>query len=96
VWPSRDGAGHIGTKAIYKYLTETMRIPVTIHGFRSTFSDWAYDKKFAPETIEKALGHRHGVKVVRAYRRGDDFENRVPLMDAWAAYCEGQDSKPER
>jgi integrase len=94
VWPSRDGAGHITGKAVYVYLTRTMGVPVTIHGFRSTFSEWAYDKKFAPETIEKALGHRFGIKVARAYRRGDDFENRVPLMDEWAAFCGGQEKAP--
>jgi integrase len=77
-------------------LLRNMGVTDTVHGFRSSFSDWAYDKKFAPDTVEACLAHQVGTKVKRAYRRGDDFENRRPLMEAWSSYCGGAAiSKPK-
>jgi integrase len=91
-WPSRDQAGHIGTKAIYKYLTETMGIPVTIHGFRATFRTWSGNEThFDRVTCELALGHKAGDAVELAYRRGNELSKRRRLMDAWAAFCEGRE-----
>jgi integrase len=100
VWPSRDGIGHIGTKAIYKYVRETMGIPVTIHGFRATFRTWSGNEtNFDRVTCELALGHKAGDAVELAYRRGDELSKRRRLMDAWAVFCEGREmaanSKPE-
>jgi integrase len=63
----------------------------TVHGFRSTFSDWAHDTTaFAHETIEACLGHSVIGKVAKAYRRGDSLEKRRELMRMWADYCGGQ------
>ena len=60
----------------------------TVHGFRSTFRDWAAERtKFPNELIEMALAHSIGDKVEAAYRRGDLFEKREKLMHAWADYC---------
>ena len=60
---------------------------VTVHGFRSTFRDWAAEEThFNSETVELALAHVVGNKVERAYRRGDQLEKRRPLMDAWAKW----------
>jgi len=62
---------------------------LTAHGFRSTFRDWAAERtNFPNEVVEMALAHSVGNKVEAAYRRGDLFEKRRKLMDAWAAYCE--------
>ena len=59
-----------------------------MHGFRSTFRDWAAEKtKFPNEVIEMALAHAIGDKVEAAYRRGDLFEKRQTLMRSWANYC---------
>jgi integrase len=59
----------------------------TVHGFRSTFSDWAGDcTEFAHELSEEALGHKVGSKVKRAYRRGDALDKRRTLMETWAAF----------
>jgi integrase len=59
----------------------------TVHGFRSSFRDWAGDMKtYDSETIEKALAHRFGTKVARAYRRGDDLDARRELMADWAKF----------
>jgi integrase len=61
---------------------------VTVHGFRSAFRDWAAEcTNFTNEVCEAALAHTVTNKVEAAYRRGDLFEKRRKLMDAWAAFC---------
>jgi integrase len=61
---------------------------VTVHGFRSAFRDWAAEcTNFTNEVCEAALAHTVANKVEAAYRRGDLFEKRRKLMDAWAAFC---------
>jgi integrase len=61
---------------------------VTVHGFRSAFRDWAAEStNFPNEVCEAALAHVIGNKAEAAYRRGDLFEKRRKLMEAWAAYC---------
>jgi integrase len=56
--------------------------------FRSTFSDWAAETtNFSGEVAEAALAHANGDKVAAAYRRGDLFEKRRRLMEAWGSYC---------
>lgn len=63
----------------------------TVHGFRSSFRDWAGDCTVHPrEVIEEALSHQIGNKAERAYRRRDALEKRRLLMDAWAAFCSGR------
>ena len=60
----------------------------TVHGFRSTFRDWAAEQTSYPsEVIEMALAHKVANKVEAAYRRGDLFERRRALMADWAAYA---------
>jgi integrase len=60
---------------------------VTTHGFRGSFKTWAGEiTNFANETIELALAHKVGNKVEQAYERGDKFEKRRRLMQAWADY----------
>jgi integrase len=61
---------------------------VTVHGFRSTFRDWAGEMTAYPNhVVEMALSHAIGDKVEAAYRRGDLFEKRRRLMEEWARYC---------
>lgn len=62
----------------------------TVHGFRSTFSDWVGDKtSFAKEDREFCLAH--GLDAVEgAYRRATAVEKRRKIMQAWANYCEGR------
>ena len=63
---------------------------LTAHGFRSSFRDWAAERTgFAAEVAEMALAHVVSDKVEAAYRRGDLFEKRRQLAEAWARYCEG-------
>jgi integrase len=61
---------------------------VVPHGFRSSFRDWAAERtNFPREVAEAALAHIDGDETERAYQRGDLFEKRRRLMDAWAKYC---------
>ena len=65
-----------------------IKIDVTVHGFRSTFRDWAAEcTKFPNEVCEAALAHMIENKAEAAYRRGDLFDKRRKLMEAWASYC---------
>ena len=65
-----------------------MEVRAVPHGFRSTFRDWcAESTDFSPEVAEMALAHTIGNKVEAAYRRGDLFEKRKELMQAWADYA---------
>jgi integrase len=60
----------------------------TVHGFRSTFRDWAGETTaFAPDIAEASLAHSRGDQTVQAYARGDLLAKRRKLMDAWARYC---------
>jgi integrase len=65
-----------------------MHPELTVHGFRSSFRDWASETTaFSGDTVEMALAHVIANKVEAAYRRGDLFEKRVRLMAAWEAFC---------
>jgi integrase len=64
------------------------RADLTVHGFRSCFSDWCAERTaFPSEVREMALAHQVGDKVEAAYRRGDLFEKRRQVMDAWARFA---------
>jgi integrase len=68
-------------------LLQTLR-PITVHGFRSTFRDWAGDRTaFARDVVEAALAHAVGNRTEAAYRRSDALEKRSKLMAAWATFC---------
>src|SRR5688572_4989507 len=69
-----------------KYHRDTIRI--TVHGFRSTFRDWAAEQTNCPrEIIELCLAHDIGTDVERAYRRSDLLSKRRGLMQEWADFC---------
>lgn len=60
----------------------------TVHGFRSTFRDWATEVAHAPREIaEAALSHAVGDAVERSYARSDALERRRALMVDWADFC---------
>ena len=64
------------------------RDAITVHGFRSTFRDWAGEStSFPREVVEHAMAHQLADKAEAAYQRGTLFPKRVKLMAAWAAYC---------
>lgn len=78
----------LSNMAMLRVLERMGRTDLTVHGFRSTFRDWAAEcTSFPGEVVEMALAHIVENKTEAAYRRGDLFEKRRRLMDAWADYC---------
>jgi integrase len=78
----------IGSRALLDLLQELRPAGVTVHGFRSSFRDWAAERTNYPNiVVEAALAHTISNKVEAAYRRGDLFEKRRRLMAEWAAWC---------
>jgi len=78
----------LSNMAFLMLLRRMKRDNFTAHGFRSTFSDWCAEcTAFPAEVREMALAHAVGDKVEAAYRRGDLFEKRRQLAEAWAKFC---------
>lgn len=78
----------LSNMALLMTLGRMNRGDITPHGFRSTFRDWAAEcTDFPREVVEMALAHVIEDKTEAADRRGDLFEKRRGLMDAWAEYC---------
>lgn len=71
-------------------LLRRMEKDATVHGFRSSFRDWAGETTaHAHEVCEMALAHSVSDRTVAAYRRGDLFEKRLQLMVDWEQFCVG-------
>jgi integrase len=88
VFTTADGKKRIGSSTMRKLLKKTAPA-YQVHGFRSSFRDWAGDRtNFDRETIEHALAHNLPDKVEAAYRRGTALDKRRRLMAEWARYCE--------
>jgi integrase len=88
VFPGAKVARPISNMAMTMVLRRMGRNDLTVHGFRSTFSDWCAERTaFPSEVREMALAHVVGDRVEAAYRRGDLFEKRRQLAEAWARYC---------
>jgi integrase len=93
VFPGIQSGQPLSNMTMIAVLQRMDRADLTVHGFRSTFRDWAAEcTTFERDVIEMALAHVTGNKVETAYRRGDLFDKRRRLMDAWAAYCDGNSS----
>jgi integrase len=74
--------------AMQLLLERMERTDLTVHGFRSTFRDWAEEATSTPHAVsEAALAHAIPNQVEAAYRRGDLFAKRRALMQEWADYC---------
>ena len=90
VFPGQRSGKPLSPGALGQVLCRMKLDNVTTHGFRSAFRDWAAEcTNFANEVCEAALAHVVGNKVEAAYRRGDPFEKRRKLMEAWSNYCSG-------
>ena len=62
--------------------------PITVHGFRSTFRQWAAEKsEHSREVAEHALAHRLSDKTEAAYQRSTLLDKRRLLMADWAAFA---------
>jgi len=88
VFPGVRTGKTISNTAMLRLLHRMGRGDLTVHGFRSTFSDWCAERTVYPaEVREMALAHAVGDKVEAAYRRGDLFQKRRRLAQAWAKFC---------
>jgi integrase len=89
VFPSGGRGGPLRPMAMLMVLRRMGHGDLTVHGFRSSFRDWAAERTaFPAEVAEMALAHAVSNKVEAAYRRGDMFQKRRQLADAWAAFCD--------
>ena len=88
LFPGQKPGKPLSAMALEMMLRRMKLKDVTVHGFRSSFRDWASEcTNFSNEACEAALAHVIKDKAEAAYRRGDLFEKRRKLMEAWAVYC---------
>jgi integrase len=85
----RDLTGRALTHDALRYQLQCMgRSDITVHGFRSSFRTWCAERTNFPRSVaEAALAHTVGDATEKSYQRGDMFEKRRKLMDAWAGFC---------
>src|SRR5262249_26778916 len=97
VFPGRKPGRPLDNMAMTELLERMgCRGDVTVHGFRSTFRDWAAERTSYPNhVVEQALAHVIGNAVEAAYRRGDMFEKRRRLMQQWATFCTTPAQEPQ-
>lgn len=89
VFPGQKASMPLSNMAMVMMLRRMKIENATVHGFRSSFRDWAgNESSFPREVVETAMAHVIGDKVEQAYRRSDALEKRRKLMDAWASFCE--------
>lgn len=85
LFPNSKG-GCLSDVGLSKALHEIMD-DVTVHGFRSSFRQWAAEQTSFPESVcELALAHVNSNRTEAAYQRSDLFERRRELMEAWCGY----------
>jgi integrase len=88
VFPGDKAEAPLSNMALSMLLRRMRVTNATVHGFRSSFRDWAGDEtSFAREVAEAALSHAVGDETEQAYRRSDALAKRRKLMEAWARFC---------
>jgi integrase len=88
LFPSTTAGKPLSLMAMTMTLRRMKRADVTVHGFRSTFRDWTAEQTTTQrEVAEAALAHAIPDRTEAAYRRGDLFDRRTKLMEAWGRYC---------
>lgn len=89
IFPGRSGTKPL-SNMVFLMALRRMEMPITAHGFRLSFRDWAAEATNLPrEVAEMALAHTIENRVEAAYRRGDLLDKRRDLMEQWAAFCRG-------
>ena len=88
VFPGRTAGRPMSDMTLTKVLRSTgLAERATVHGFRSSFRDWAAERTSASHAaMELSLAHHVGNAVERAYARSDLLEQRRALVEAWADY----------
>ena len=96
VFPGLKPKKPLSNMAMLRLLQRMERSDLTVHGFRSTFRDWASEQTAYPhEMAEMALAHTIDNKVEAAYRRGDLFKKRIRMMQDWQKHCDTIASKAD-
>ena len=94
VFPSPKGNSSLSNVVMLALLKRMERRDITVHGFRSSFRDWAAEQtNFPREVAEAALAHAVQSRVEAAYRRSDLFDKRRLLMEKWARYCQQEQTE---
>ncbi|TXC69609.1 DUF4102 domain-containing protein [Sphingomonas ginsenosidivorax] len=87
IFPGPSSHKPLSDMTLTKVLRTETRDKSTVHGFRSSFRDWAAEcTSFPSEVAETALAHAIPDKVVAAYRRTNYLEKRRDMMADWASY----------
>ena len=87
IFPGRRRGRGLSNMAMTNVLRRMGRGDVTVHGFRSSFRDWAEERGGVPREIaELCLAHEIGSATERAYRRSDVLEKRRTLMEKWTKH----------
>jgi integrase len=74
--------------ALQRVLKRMGRDDIVMHGFRSSFADWAAERTaYSSELRELALAHAVGNRIEQAYRRTDMLDRRRRLAEDWSAFC---------
>ena len=91
VFPGRAPTKPLWNMVLLILLRRLQRDHLTVHGFRSTFRDWAAERTNVPRAVcEAVLGHTLRDKAEAAYNRTDLFARRRELMTTWAAFATAQ------
>jgi integrase len=89
VFPGGRAGNGLSNIAMVKFLQKSLGYDCTVHGFRSSFRDWAGERTNYPRDLcEMALAHTIKDKAEAAYRRGDMLEKRRQMMADWLKFCE--------
>jgi integrase len=90
LFPGNRGRASLNPESLRRALQRDMgRADLTVHGWRSTFRDWALENGHSREIAELSLAHTSGNAVEDAYRRGTALQLRAVLMQAWTDYLLG-------
>jgi len=90
LFPGDKKGAPLSNMAMLELLDGMGYTDITVHGFRSTFQDWAEEYGEYPEVLaDKAIAHKTSNKARRPYQRGDMLERRRKMMDHWSQYCAG-------
>jgi integrase len=93
LFPGTKGKG-LSQMTLLALVQRRMKRPVTVHGFRSAFRDWAGDEGDVPDELaEFSLAHVSGDATVRAYRRKKAVEKRRKVMQSWCDYCQSAEGR---
>lgn len=97
VFPGQKPDRPLSNMAMEMQLRRMKLSHFTVHGFRSSFRDWAGEATpFPREIAEAALAHVVGDQTERAYRRGDALDRRRELMNAWGMFACSSEERANR